>query len=197
MDIPNAEGNPLTVALDVTSSREATKKKLGALDVTYKRGEFHNVEYFSSDVEDNRPRGRTFMPRVVVGGSRDEIARLARRYGEWLRHSAIGSTITKEQAMERLRWHVLGGQLYEELLAQVRSTHKMMRDQLKTTATFKDVKRELLKERGRYLEELRRALDERYRVWQKERTAYMKRDKEAAQEDHAPNGVLDIILEST
>jgi hypothetical protein len=196
MDIPHTDDNPLTLALDVTAGREAAKRKLEQSLGEYQLGRFHDIEYFASDVDDSRPRGRTNMPRCVVGAAPDAIARLARLYGQWLRHSAIGSSLTKEQAMERLRWHELGGQLYEQLLSQIKNAHDIMRKELKNVPTFQETRRDALKKRARYLEEVRRAIDERYRAWKKGREEYLQRNKDAESELEAPvNGVLEAILQ--
>lgn len=196
MDMPGPDGAPLTLALDVTSSRMAAKEKVERVVETYRRGKFHDVEYFASDTDDERPRGRAFMPRVVVGASRDEIARLARLYGQWLRHNAIGSSLTKEQALERLQWHELGGQLYEQLMKQVRMAYEMMRKQLKDVPTIQTTKREALKEQARYLDQVWRMLKTRFDAWKKGQAEYLERNHDASMDLFAPpNGVLEAVMQ--
>ena len=182
MDIPGPEGQMLTLAIDVTSSREAASKKLDDSLGEFRSGWFHDVDYFASDTDPERPRGRQFFPRVVAGASYRNIASLARAYGAWLK----AGTRSKEEAMERLRHHELARQMYQELLRQLDLAHTYFRRNLKDQPTFKTTLRASLKSHAQYVDVVRRALRERY---EKMKGSF------GGETEPPPNGVLDAILE--
>jgi hypothetical protein len=197
MDIPDAAGDLLTLAVDVTCSRKSAAEKTAAAQEEFRRGKFHDIEYFESDTDPDRQRGRRFLPRVVAGASRDSIARLAYLYGQYLRHQEIGSRYTKEQALERLQRHELGGQLYQQLLEQLESASAALRKILKQTDTFKESQREAIKERARYVKDAFTALSERYKTWQQERKSYLEGNQDAERELSSPaNSVLTAIQQA-
>jgi len=182
MDIPGPEGQLLTLAVDVTSSREAASHKLDDSLEEFRSGWFHDVDYFASDTDPDRPRGRQFFPRVVAGASYRNIASLARLYGAWLK----AGERSKNEAMEQLRHHELARQMYQELLRQLDLAHTYLRRNLKDQPTFKQTLRESLKSHAQYVDAARRALRERYE----------KIKGSSGGETEPPlNGVLDAILE--
>ncbi|MCC6934609.1 MAG: hypothetical protein IT406_02915 [Candidatus Yanofskybacteria bacterium] len=164
----------------------------------FRRGRFHFVEYFMSDTDDERPRGRVAVPRVVLGASFHAITRAARVYGQWRRHSAVGSAVTKAEALERLRYSDIGGQLYEQLIHQMRSAYDLIKQLLDATDAAQTVRREFLRTRGRYLHAVQRALEQGYLAWKKARDEYVRHHEDIAPELTVPsNSVLDAILEGT
>ncbi|HUO75840.1 MAG TPA: hypothetical protein VMU12_02935 [Candidatus Paceibacterota bacterium] len=193
MDVPDAQGMPHTLALDVTSSREAASRKIDESLEEFRSGRLHDVDYFASDTDPDRPRGRQFMPRMVVGAAYASIASLARLYGTWMR----AGERSKDEAMERIRNHELGGQLYTELLRQLDLAHTYMRRNLKDTPTYQVARRETLKQRAHDIDEIRRTLRERFAAWKKTAAEYEKKKESTGRGTEAlPNGVLDAILDA-
>jgi len=200
MDVPGPEGGVYTLAIDVTFSHDGAAKKLKAADAEFDAGRFHDVEYFASDTDPERQRGRKFFPRVVVGASHEAIARMAYLYERWFHNAAAATGISKREALQRLHWHALAGEMYVSLLRQIDRAYDTMRRKLKQTPTEFTAARESLKEHGRYLDAVRRSLDARYRAWQKDRAVFLagvkdeKKKKDLERELEAPrNGVLEAI----
>lgn len=195
MDIPGPGGEPLTLAVDVTCSRARTSQKLRDTMQEFRSGRFHTVEYFVSDTDDARARGRVSMPRVVLGASYHAITRAARVYGQWRRHAAVGSEYTKAEALERLRYSDIGGQLYEQLIHQVQVAYECIKELLDSTQDKNGTRADFLRMRGQYLFSVQRSLEERYRAWEKSRNTYIEHHKDIAPELAVPsNSVLDVIM---
>lgn len=191
MDVPDAEGKPLTLALDVTSGRGVASRKLDDSLEEFRSGRFHDVDYFVSDTDPDRPRGRQFMPRMIIGASSRSIVSLARLYGNWMR----AGPRSKAEAMDALRNHELGNELYTELLRQLELAHTYLRRNLKDTPTFKHTQRDVIKERSQYVGAVRRALKERFAAHKAARAEYEKKKGSPGPETETPfNEVLDAIL---
>lgn len=195
MDVPGPEGGTYTMAIDVTYSPEKTFEKLLMSANEFRRSQFHDLEYFWSDTDTDRPRGRVFVPRVVAGAGHDAIVRMAYLYSQWRRHTAVGSEITKQQALERLRYHELAGEVYLGFLRQLHFGYDQLRRNLKDTPTEFTSLREIIKERARYLDALHRSLEKRFKSWKLQRQKYLEKNEGLEQELKTPqNGVLDVIL---
>lgn len=201
MDVPGPDGGTYTMAIDVTYSRGKTFEKLKMSADEFRNNQFHDVEYFSSDTDDDRKPGRAFVPRVIAGASEEAIVRMAYLYNQWRRHSAIGSDITKEQALERLRYHELAGEVYQGFLRQIQSGYDQLRQNLKDVPNNRknpehfSAKRDTIKEHALYLDALRRSLEKRYRAWKTAREKFLQKNRGLEQELKTPeNDVLNIIL---
>ncbi len=187
------EGSWLTLALDVTSSAEAARGKLQQSLEEFDRGRFHDVEYFTSEVDPTQPRGRAFMPRMIVGSSLHTIASLARLYGTWRRG---GGRETKAGLLERLRFHALGSQLYEEIIRQAEVGHSMMRRELKSTPTFQVARRETIKAQAAYLKQVGQALQERLDRLRHDADLYEQKNGSFGERQAPVNAVFETILEA-
>ncbi len=197
MDIPDPDGGWLTVALDVTASREQASKKMESVLAEMDSGRFHDVDYFASDIDPGRPKGRTFMPRFVVGASKAGIASLARLYGQWRRHGPTVGSRTKEQELDRLRFHRVGQDMYEEMIRQANHGHSSMRGLLKSTPTSQETKRGALKARAAYLGKMEKELTRRSKELARAAIAYEKEHGPIpAAEVPPPNGVLDAVQQA-
>ena len=194
MDIPDPEGGWLTIALDVTVSREAAAKKMSNVLDELDRGRFHDVDYFASDIDPGRSKGRAFMPRFIVGASRGGVASLARLYGQWRRHGPNVGSRTKEQDLDKLRFHQVGDELYHELIGQADYGHGSMRELLKETPTYQETKRTALKSQASYLGKVHKELKRRLKELERQTVAYQKANGPVpANEVPPPNGVLEAI----
>lgn len=195
LSVPDADGEMRPLAVDVTGAMEAARTKVRQVRESYDHGKFHDVEYFVPE-DGSPPAGRTEMPRVIVGASRFGIAQLARLYAMVRIPEARPEGMSREEAAQRLRWHELGGQLYEEIIHQVEGAYETFRALLKSTPTFQETRRAAYKQRAQYLDQVRRALKSGHAKWAKGREEFVRRNEALARELAAPpNNVLEAILE--
>ena len=195
LDIPSPDERDegwVTVAIDVTSEYNAASKKVAEAMAEYRRGWLHSVDYFRPPTdEDTREPGRTFMPRMIVGASSKEVASLARAYGRYLHAGARN----KAQEFDRLRFHPLAGEVYEELVRQAKVAHHMMRRNLLDEPNANETRREALKEHSKYLDKVHRALKERYQRWKNMAREHEKQARGLGRMPETPlNPVLQAVL---
>lgn len=194
LTVPTDDGNS-PLALDVTAAMESARAKLRKLRESYGHGKFNDVDYFIPE-DGTPPTGRTEMPRVIVGASRFGIAQLARLYAMIRIPEARPEGMSREEASERLRWHELGGQLYEEIIHQVENAYQTFRGLLKSTPTFQETRRAAYKERAAYLDRVRQSLRRGHTQWLKGREMFVRKNEALARDLAAPpNNVLEAVLE--
>lgn len=181
----------VVVALDVTSDAKAASKKVGDAMAEYRRGWFHDVDYFRPPTDDDeRPPGRTLMPRMVVGTSGRDVVGLAKAYGRF-KHAGARN---RAQEFDRLKFHPLAGQVFEELIRQAKVAHHMMRQNLLNEPDSNDTRREALKERSKYLDAVHRALKERYQRWKNMAREHEKQTRGFGMTETPLNPVLQAIV---
>jgi hypothetical protein len=171
MDIPMPDGTVRTLALDVTTSADAVALKRTKRQDEVDMGNFHCVEFYASELDSTADKGRAFVPSATVGASGFLVPSLARQYSEW-RGRKEDAAESKEEAFDKLRYHPVGDQLYEEILYQVERMKDDFRAKLKRTETYKSTHRDKLKAYAAYLEDIRKALTVRRAELAKRRAVY-------------------------
>lgn len=191
LDIPLGD-ETVTLAIDVTTSKVMVGEKIGRAMDEYRRGSFHGVEYFASDTDDDRPRGRAYVPRVAMGAPYRDVARLAFQYNTW--RGARGEK--KVAATRALQAHPLAGQLFEEVIHQLDQAQALMRTCLKDIPAHEAqaTRRTALEGRLAHLRDTREALQQRYAAWQALRNDQEKSGNLGTYAETPANGVLEAIL---
>ena len=137
------------------------------------------------------------MLRVIVGAPVKVIEKIASAYLRFRKHSNKKSGPSKQEELEKLQWHELGGQVYVSILRQLRYALIQMRGHSVATPAEFTTRKSAIEARIQQLKTAIDGLEERYEAWKRGREEYIKKDGSVEPMLAAPENVVLSALDAT